>query len=302
MELRQIRYFQRVAAELSFTRAAKALHMAQPPLSRQIKMLEEEIGVSLFERAGRGIRLTDAGRYFLDQTDLMMRKLSETVQATQRIGRQEKRRFGVGFVPSVLYGYMPGFIRRLRMLDPNVEISLAEMITLQQFEALKTGRIDIGIGRILLTDPEIERLVLWDERLIAAVPRESGLASRSGLTVEHILSETLILYPARPRPSYADHVLDIFQRKGAAPERVKEVNELQTAVGLVAAGVGIAIVPESVQGLFRDEVVYVPIVEPGFSSPIMLSWRKNDRSEFLQATLALARGVSPHSGSDPVVS
>ncbi|NYT80015.1 LysR family transcriptional regulator [Alcaligenaceae bacterium] len=301
MELRQIRYFQRVAAELSFTRAAKALHMAQPPLSRQIKMLEEEIGVSLFERAGRGIRLTDAGRYFLDQTDLMMRKLSETVQATQRIGRQEKRRFGVGFVPSVLYGYMPAFIRRLRMLDPNVEISLAEMITLQQFEALKTGRIDIGIGRILLTDPEIERLVLWDERLIAAVPRESGLASRSSLTVEHILSETLILYPARPRPSYADHVLDIFQRKGAAPERVKEVNELQTAVGLVAAGVGIAIVPESVQGLFRDEVVYVPIGEPGFSSPIMLSWRKNDQSEFLRATLALAHGVRPHPGSDPVM-
>src|SRR5690554_5185415 len=85
MELRQIRYFQRVAAELSFTRAARALHMAQPPLSRQIKMLEEEIGVELFERAGRGIRLTDAGRYFLDQTDLMMQKLSETVLATQRI-------------------------------------------------------------------------------------------------------------------------------------------------------------------------------------------------------------------------
>ncbi|MBB5215957.1 LysR family transcriptional regulator [Parapusillimonas granuli] len=293
MELRQIRYFQRVAAELSFTRAAKALHMAQPPLSRQIKMLEEEIGVELFERAGRGIRLTEAGRYFLDQTDLMTRKLSETIQATQRIGRQEKRRFGVGFVPSVLYGYMPGFIRRLRKLDPNVEISLAEMITLQQFEALKTGRIDIGIGRILLTDPEIERLVLWDERLIAAVPRESGLAARAALTVEDMLPETLILYPARPRPSYADHVLDIFRRGGASPSRVKEVNELQTALGLVAAGVGLAVVPESVHGLFRDEVAYVPIDERGFSSPVMLSWRKNDQSEFLRATLALAHGVGP---------
>lgn len=297
MELRQIRYFQRVAAELSFTKAAKALHMAQPPLSRQIKMLEEEMGISLFERAGRGIRLTDAGRYFLDQTDLMMRKLSETVQATQRIGRQEKRRFGVGFVPSVLYGYMPGFLRRLRGLDANVEISLAEMITLQQFEALKTGRIDIGIGRILLTDPEIERLVLWDEQLIAAVPRENHLASRSTVTVEQLLAETLILYPARPRPSYADHVLDILQRKGATPASVKEVNELQTALGLVAAGVGLAIVPESVHGLFNEEVVYVPISEPGFSSPIMLSWRKNDQSEFLKATLALARAARPHEGS-----
>jgi len=292
MELRQIRYFQRVAAELSFTRAARALHMAQPPLSRQIKMLEEEIGVDLFERVGRGIRLTDAGRYFLDQTDLMMQKLSETVQATQRIGRREKRRVGVGFVPSVLYGYMPRFIRQLRELDSSVELGLIEMITLQQFEALKTGRIDIGVGRILLSDPEIERLVLWEERLIVALPLEHRLASSAALTADQILSEPLILYPSRPRPSYIDHILDMFRRKGAVPGHVTEVNELQTALGLVAAGVGLTIVPESVHGLFRDGVAYVGLDEPGFSSPVLLSWRKGDRSDFLRSTLALARAAS----------
>jgi len=291
MELRQIRYFQRVAAELSFTRAAEALHMAQPPLSRQIKMLEEEIGVELFERVGRGIRLTEAGRYFLDQTDLMLQKLSETVQATQRIGRGEKRRVGLGFVPSVLYGYMPGFIRQLRELDQNIEISLVEMITLQQFEALKTGRIDIGIGRILLSDPEIERLVLWEERLIVAMPKEHHLAKCASLSVEQIIAESLILYPARPRPSYADHVLDIFRRQGAVPEHIQEVNELQTALGLVAAGIGLAIVPESVEGLFSKDVKYVSLTSPGCTSPIMLSWRKNDQSDFLQSALALARAA-----------
>jgi len=134
--------------------------MAQPPLSRQIKMLEEEIGVALFERAGRGIRLTDAGRYFLDQTHVITQRLVETVTATRRIGRGARKRVGVGFVPSVLYGYMPRFIRELRELDSNVEISFSEMITLQQFEALKTGRIDIGVGRVVLSDPEIAREVL----------------------------------------------------------------------------------------------------------------------------------------------
>ena len=291
MELRQIRYFRRVAAEMSFTRAAEVLNMAQPPLSRQIKMLEEEMGVELFERVGRGIKLTEAGRYFLDQTDLMLKKLSETVQATQRVGRKEKRRVGIGFVPSVLYGYMPGFIRQLRALDQSIEISLLEMITLQQFEALKTGRIDIGIGRILLSDPEIERLVLWEERLIVALPKEHALAKCAELSIEQLIPESLILYPARPRPSYADYVLDIFRQQGGVPEHIQEVNELQTALGLVAAGFGLAIVPESVEGLFSKDVKYVSLTSPGCTSPIMLSWRKNDQSDFLQSALKLARAA-----------
>ena len=291
MELRQIRYFQRVAAEMSFTRAAEVLSMAQPPLSRQIKMLEEEMGVELFERVGRGIKLTEAGRYFLDQTDVMLKKLSETVQATQRVGRKEKRRVGIGFVPSVLYGYMPGFIRQLRALDQSIEISLVEMITLQQFEALKTGRIDIGIGRILLSDPEIERLVLWEERLIVALPKEHALAKCTTLSIEQLIPESLILYPARPRPSYADYVLDIFRQQGGVPEHIQEVNELQTALGLVAAGFGLAIVPESVEGLFSKDVKYVSLTSPGCTSPIMLSWRKNDQSDFLQSALKLARAA-----------
>jgi DNA-binding transcriptional LysR family regulator len=265
--------------------------MAQPPLSRQIKMLEEEMGVELFERVGRGIKLTEAGRYFLDQTDVMLKKLSETVQATQRVGRKEKRRVGIGFVPSVLYGYMPGFIRQLRALDQSIEISLLEMITLQQFEALKTGRIDIGIGRILLSDPEIERLVLWEERLIVALPKEHALAKCTTLSIEQLIPESLILYPARPRPSYADYVLDIFRQQGGVPEHIQEVNELQTALGLVAAGFGLAIVPESVEGLFSKDVKYVSLTSPGCTSPIMLSWRKNDQSDFLQSALKLARAA-----------
>jgi len=287
MELRQIRYFQCVARELSFTKAARILHIAQPPLSRQIKMLEEELGVTVFERLGRGIVLTDAGRYFLDQTEKITQRLEETVNATRRIGKNDRIWFGVGFVPSTLYGHMPALIRQLRQLNTQVEIGLVEMTTLQQFEALKSGRIDIGVGRILLTDDEIERLVLTDEPLVVALPITHRLAGKTSVRLADIMDEPLILYPARPRPSYADHVLHLFRQKGYSPQVIQEVNELQTAIGLVTATIGISIVPESVRRLHRDDVVYVNLDEPEFTSPIMLSWRKNDHSAFLEQTIGL---------------
>ncbi len=287
MELRQIRYFQCVARELSFTKAARILHIAQPPLSRQIKMLEEELGVAVFERLGRGIALTDAGRYFLDQTEKMTQRLEETINATRRIGKNDRIWFGVGFVPSTLYGHMPALIRQLRQLNTQVEIGLVEMTTLQQFEALKSGRIDIGVGRILIKDEEIERLVLTDEPLVVALPITHRLAGRVSVRLTDIMEEPLILYPAKPRPSYADHVLDLFRQKGYSPQIIQEVNELQTAIGLVTATIGIAIVPESVRRLHRDDVVYVNLDEPEFTSPIMLSWRKNDHSAFLEQTIDL---------------
>ncbi|MGX9936023.1 LysR family transcriptional regulator [Advenella kashmirensis] len=287
MELRQIRYFQCVARELSFTKAARILHIAQPPLSRQIKMLEDELGVTVFERLGRGIVLTDAGRYFLDQTEKITQRLEETVNATRRIGKNDRIWFGVGFVPSTLYGHMPALIRQLRQLNTQVEIGLVEMTTLQQFEALKSGRIDIGVGRILLTDDEIERLVLTDEPLVVALPITHRLAGKTSVRLADIMDEPLILYPARPRPSYADHVLHLFRQKGYSPQVIQEVNELQTAIGLVTATIGISIVPESVRRLHRDDVVYVNLDEPEFTSPIMLSWRKNDHSAFLEQTIGL---------------
>ncbi len=289
MELRQIRYFQCVARELSFTKAAKLLHIAQPPLSRQIKMLEEELGVAVFERLGRGIQLTEAGRYFLDQTEKMTSRLEETINATRRIGRSERMWFGIGFVPSTLYGHMPALIRQLREMNDQAEISLVEMTTLQQFDALKSGRIDIGVGRILLKDEEIERLVLTDERLAVALPISHPLARRTAVRLNDILNEPLILYPARPRPSYADHVLNLYRQKGHSPVVAQEVNELQTAIGLVTAGIGVTIVPESVRRLHREDVVYVDLDEAGFTSPIMLSWRKSDQSAFLKDVIALFR-------------
>ncbi|HCK7343194.1 LysR family transcriptional regulator, partial [Pseudomonas aeruginosa] len=168
MELRHLRYFQALARTLNFTRAAEQLHIAQPPLSRQIQQLEEMLGVALLER-GRPLRLTEAGRFFHEQSATLLDQLESICDSTRRIGQGQRQWFGIGFVPSALYGVLPELIRHLRG-DPELELGLLEMTTLQQVEALKSGRIDIGFGRIRIDDPAIRQSVLSEEPLVAALP------------------------------------------------------------------------------------------------------------------------------------
>ncbi|SOZ34898.1 LysR family transcriptional regulator [Cupriavidus neocaledonicus] len=286
MELRHLRYFHVVAQELNVTRAAERLHMAQPPLSRQIRQLEDEVGVALFDRVGRGLRLTEAGRFLLEQTTQLTQRLEETIESTRRIGRQDKRWFGIGFVPSVLYGVLPELIRELRGSAQQVEVGLAEMITVEQVEALKSGRIDLGFGRIAIKDPAIRQEVVMTEPLVAAVAASQPAPDRVTLTPQNLATRPFILYPARPRPSYADHLLSLFHAQGLQLRVAQEANELQTALGLVAAGIGITLVPASIQRLHRDDVSYCPIDAPGFVSPVIMSYRVGDSSPFLAQAVA----------------
>ncbi len=295
MDLKQLRYFQAVAQELNVTRAAELLHMAQPPLSRQIQAMEAELGVLLFERTGRSLRLTEAGRFLLEHSLQLTARMHEIVEGTRRIGQQKRRWFGIGFVPSTLYGFVPSLIRSLRSTDLQVDVGLSELTTLQQLEALKAGRIDIGFGRILFDDPAIERKVLMAEPLMAVLPRSHSLfrrrKARLGVSAEELAQQPFILYPARPRPSYADHVLSLFRAAGLGLNVVQEANELQTAIGLVAAGLGVTVVPASVQRLLRDDIAYVPLATPGFTSPVIMSYRCGDASAFLEQAKALAQDL-----------
>ncbi|HRO59820.1 MAG TPA: LysR family transcriptional regulator [Burkholderiaceae bacterium] len=295
MKLRQLRYFQVVARELNVTRAAELLHMAQPPLSRQIRSLEDELGVALFVREGRALKLTDAGRFLLEQSLQVTARIDEIAAATRAIGQHRRIWFGIGFVPSTLYGFVPELIRRVRSADPQVDVGLSEMTSLQQLEALKLGRIDIGFGRIPFDDPEIEREVLMAEPLAAVLPIAHPLlktCGRKGLSVGDLAALPFVLYPARPRPSYADQVLDQFRSAGYTLNVVQEANELQTAIGLVAAGLGVTVVPASVQRLYRDDIGYAPLDSSAFSSPVIVSYRREDRREFLARTIALARELA----------
>lgn len=289
MELRQLRYFIAVAEEMNITRAAQRLHMTQPPLSRQLQLIEDEIGLPLFERGARPLKLTDAGRVLYAQARRVLEQADELAPLTRRLA-QAAERIVIGFVPSTLYGALPEVIRAFREAAPAVELSLIEMFTLEQLGALKGGRIDIGFGRLRFDDDRLVREVLVEERLIAALPDGHPLAAPdASISLADIAGQTLIVYPSTPRPSFADQQLSVLRDGGLAPAAVHEVRELQTALGLVAAQVGVSLVPESVEGVRVKGVAYRRLPEPVATSPIILSRRLHDESRATALFCSLAR-------------
>jgi DNA-binding transcriptional LysR family regulator len=183
---------------------------------------------------------------------------------------------------------LPKIIRRFRNENSAVQLSLHEMSTMDQIQALKEGRIDIGFGRIRHEDASIRRIVLREERMIVALPLGHPLSlSKPVLSLRDLLGETVIIFPKSPRPSYADQVLAAFHDRALEPQRIYETRELQIALGLVAAGEGISIVPSSVHGLKRDDVSYMELDDSNLVSPIIMSTRMLDESEDIRAMLEL---------------
>lgn len=183
---------------------------------------------------------------------------------------------------------LPVIVRRFRERYTHVEVTLHELTTMEQIKALKEGRIDVGFGRVKAEDPNVRRIVLREERLIVGLPDGHALSgSEEALRLVDLQNETLIVYPKAPRPSFADQVLDVFRSHGITPGKVVEVRELQIAVGMVAAGEGVAVVSESVHGMKRADVSYRPLADRQAVSPVMFSVRNLDKSEELRNMLAV---------------
>ncbi len=292
MELRHLRYFVAAVREGSVTRAAKKLNMAQPPLSRQIQQLEEELGVLLVERGSRPLRVTDAGRFFYEHALSILDRAEALKMMTRRVGQIDKGRFGIGFVGSILYGPLPEMIRRFHVTYPDLDIDMLELTSVQQVSALKEGQIDIGFGRLHVDDPTVQREVLIEEPLVAALPIGHPLLDYAGpLRLDDLVLHPLIVYPSKPRPSYADQVLSTLRERRLKPSRVREVRELQAALGLVAADVGVSLVPAAVQRLRRDDIVYRPLQDGTATSPIIMIYRMHDNSREIVALLQLVRDL-----------
>lgn len=291
MDLRQLRYFAAVAQERNFTRAAAILHIAQPPLSRQMQLLEEELGVALIVRKSRPVKLTDAGRLFYEQAIQVLGRVDQMKDATRRVGLNRNRLLSVGFVASTLYGGLPMLVRKLRQNAPELDIQLLEMLSIQQIPALKEGRIDLGFGRLRHNDPNVTSTVLREERLVAALPQGTPLArDDSPLPLSDLAGLKLIVYPKEPRPSYADQVLAVLRNGGITPAEVLEVREIQTALGLVAAESGICIIPSSARQM-RSDVCYRVIDNPRAVSPVILNHRADDTSHYLALVKNLIRDM-----------
>jgi DNA-binding transcriptional LysR family regulator len=278
MDLRLLRYFVAVAQEGNFNRAADKLHIAQPPLSRAIRQLEEHVGAKLFDRGARPLRLTPIGSLLFDQAVQMLARMDDLDIMIRAAAGTERSRLIIGFVASTIYARLPELIREFRKVAPEVELVMLEASTLDQIAALKEGRIDIGFGRIRFEDSGVTRVVLRNETLVAAFPIDHPLASElAAVSLKDLAGEPQIIYPRSPRPSYADQVISLFRDNAIDPRIAHEARELQIAIGLVAAEEGMAIVPESVRRARSHDIAFRDLVEPAYS-PIIMSHRTGDNT------------------------
>jgi DNA-binding transcriptional LysR family regulator len=281
-DVRHLRYFMAVAAERSFTKGAERLNMAQPPLSRRIQEMEEELGTPLFDRNAKPLELTNAGHLFYEESMQILQRVDQMRATMSRFVTGEPRRFVIGLAPSTLYTRFPEVIRRFREISPDVDINLTGMKTLDQISALTEGRINVGLGRVRLNASGIRQQVLREERLIVAVPPGHPLAvGDDPLELSALATFPIIVYPREPTPSYADQVLSLFRDRALEPQTILEVQELQTAMVMVAAGAGTCIVPASVQRLGGTDLIFRPLATEA-TSPIIMSHRIDDPSPQLR--------------------
>ena len=292
MELRHLRYFVTVVEEQSITKAAEKLCMAQPPLSRQIQNLEEELGIQLFERGSRPVRTTEAGQFFYQHAVQILTHTAQATSMAKRISSVNKI-VRIGYVSSLLYALLPQIIYLFRQNNPDIEVELIECGTKDQIEALKLGKIDLGFGRLPISDPAIKRIVLREEKLKLAVHKNHHLAEQieQGVYLSKITNELIFSYPATQKPNFSTLIQSIFTELGLVPKDMIEVREIHMALGLVAAGEGICIIPESACDIGMRNLVYLPILDVEAYSPISLSVRNMDQSNYIPNILECVRQV-----------
>ncbi|MCL6454229.1 MAG: LysR family transcriptional regulator [Alicyclobacillus sp.] len=295
MELRQLAYFVAVAEELHFGRAAERVGMTQPPLSQQIRKLEEELGVRLFERSSRRVELSDAGRVYLEGVRRVFEDLRHAEQMARKAQTGDVGRLEVGFVGSATYDVLPNVIRQFQERHPQVELVLREMATPAQVEALLEGEIDLGFLRPPAAHPALDVRTVRRDQCVAVVPATHGLARHQAVRMEDLRDERLVLVSRSIWPGLYDSIADLSRAAGFQPQVRLEVTEVQTAVGLVAAGLGVSILPGSTQHVHTRDVRYLPMVDPAPEVEMALAWRRDNLSPALARFREVVReGVVAH--------
>jgi DNA-binding transcriptional LysR family regulator len=288
MELRHLQYFIAVAEELHFSRAAQRLHISQPPLSQQIRGLEDELGVKLFERTKRQVHLTEAGKVFLERSTRVLAQLEQAIEVTQQIGRGEVGRLAIGFVGSATYTVLPDILSVFREQFPAVELRLDELTTVEQIQALYHKQVDVGIVRSAIIEPGLSVECILQESLVLALPETHPFSVQTKVSLSTLASESFILFPAKMGPIFYEQIITICQQAGFRPKVTQEAVQMQTIIGLVAAGLGIAIVPASLQNFHRSGVIYRPLQEQIPKTGLYLAWRQHDYSPVIREFLRLA--------------
>lgn len=298
MDLRQLRYFVAVAEELHFGHAAHRLRIAQPALSRQIQALEKDLLVQLLFRNRRRVQITPAGQVFLERARLILARADEAVLAAQRAGGGVSGTLNLGFVGSATYDVLPGVLREFLQAAPHVDLTLSEMTVHAQIEALTEKRIDIGLLRLPAKTEGLVFRAIAREPLYVALPSSHRLALLPAVPMTALSEEPFVLYPDHPRPSWTEYVIGLCQQAGFRPVVVQRTVEIQTTLSLVAAGIGVSIVPKCIGNLQRKDVVFRRLAGVRARTELLAAYREHDPSPVVQTFLkVLWRRVRAQKGS-----
>ena len=292
MDLRRLRYFVVVAEEQNFSRAAERLNMAQPPLSDQIKRLEEAIGAKLFDRSSRGASLTEAGKVLLAEARRLLVQVDQTTRMVRRAGNGEVGRLTLGFVPSASNSVLPPILSSFRERYPDVHLYLQEMSPDGLVDGLHEGRLDVSFLFLPFQDATLSVESVSREPLVVALPETHQLAAEEEVDLRDLAHQPFVL-PARWRmPGLLWQVMTACRDAGFEPEAVqKEVWLMQTIVGLVAGGIGVALVPASLRNLPRSGVAYKTIRGLSPTVEIGAIWRRDDRNPVVRSFLSVVREI-----------
>ncbi|KFG72901.1 LysR family transcriptional regulator [Streptomyces mutabilis] len=294
MELRHLIAFIAVAEELHFGRAAQRLQMAQPPLSQQIRRLEKELGVQLFERNTRSVRLTSAGRSFLEPARTVLEDLDQARRAAKAAGRGEYGRVTVGFAGASSHETLPQLTRALRAAHPGIELVLeGQTYANVALSRVADGSLDLGFVRLPVSQPNVATRVIGEEELMAALPLDHPLADRDTIAVEALREEPFVSFPSNAGSSLRDATFRACEGAGFTPRLVQEAPDSYTILALVAAGVGVTLTLSSCQHIQQTGLVYRPLAGTPIRLQAALAWRKDNPSSTLRTVLALAERVLP---------
>lgn len=292
IEIRHLRYFIAVAEELNFSRAAERLNIAQPPLSQQIQALEAELRLQLFERNKRPLRLTAAGKVFLEQARLVLVTLEQAVISARQASLGETGRLVVAVNSSIANSVLPNILRDFRDRYPRVQLVLREIMSSQQAQQLRDRQIDLGFDCLLNNnDTGLSFLPILQESIVIALPENHPLASQTEIPLKALVDEPFVLPSPDVVLSYGQ-IIELYQQEvGLPPKVVQEATWMITVLSLVAGGVGVALLPANAQNLQRTGVVYRPIQGKSLTRPIAAVWRSDDSSVILQNFLQVTKDV-----------
>lgn len=293
MNLRQLTYFIAVAEEANIGRAATRLNISQPPLTRQIRQLEESLGVELVTRTPKGVELTNAGSYFLKEAQNIVNLVNQVEERTIKASQGKLGRLDVAIFGSAIFGFIPRAVLAFRSEYPDVNIALHTMSKQEQMISLRRHLIDIGFNRLLAPQADLVTEKVAEERLLVAVNAKHEFATRKTVPFVDLADHPLILFPTNARPGFIDKVYRLCHAAGFSPLVSQEVGDAVTGVSLVAAGFGLCLLPESATVLSFPGVVFKELQDAPADANVDLSciYRANDRSPILERFMDVVRST-----------